>query len=71
MDPSLNQVRDHLLAFNPVATPGLLSDSVESVFGGTGMKSKQVSTVFVDHETQAGQQNFLAQSVQGGVKIGF
>jgi outer membrane lipase/esterase len=28
-------------------------------------------TVFVDYETQAGQNNFFAQSAQGGVRIGF
>jgi outer membrane autotransporter protein len=28
-------------------------------------------TVFVDYETQAGQNNFFAQSAEGGVKIGF
>jgi outer membrane autotransporter protein len=28
-------------------------------------------TVFVDYETQAGQQNYFAQSAQGGVKVGF
>jgi outer membrane autotransporter protein len=48
MDPTLNQVRDHLLAYNPVATPGLLSDSVESVLGGTDMKSAQVNTMPTD-----------------------
>jgi outer membrane autotransporter protein len=28
-------------------------------------------TVFVDYETQAGQNDFFAQSAQGGVKVGF
>jgi outer membrane autotransporter protein len=28
-------------------------------------------TVFVDYQTQAGQNNFFAQSAQGGVRIGF
>jgi outer membrane autotransporter protein len=28
-------------------------------------------TVFVDYETQAGQNNYFAQSAEGGVKIGF
>jgi outer membrane autotransporter protein len=28
-------------------------------------------TIFVDYEAQAGQDNFFAQSAQGGVKIGF
>ncbi len=28
-------------------------------------------TIFADYETQAGQQNYFAQSAQGGVKIGF
>ncbi len=28
-------------------------------------------TVFIDYETQVGQNNFYAQSAQGGVKIGF
>ena len=32
MDPTLNQVRDHLLAYNPVATPGLMSDTVRFAF---------------------------------------
>jgi outer membrane autotransporter protein len=28
-------------------------------------------TLFADYETQAGQQNYFAQSAQGGVKVGF
>jgi outer membrane lipase/esterase len=28
-------------------------------------------TIFVDYETQAGQENYFAQSAEGGVKIGF
>jgi outer membrane autotransporter protein len=50
MDPTLNQVRDHLLAYNPAATPGLISDS-GSLFGLTDskdMKSAQVITTPVD-----------------------
>jgi uncharacterized protein with beta-barrel porin domain len=48
MDPSLNQVRDHLLAYNPVATPGLMSDSVDALFGGMDMKDARVNTMPVD-----------------------
>ncbi len=48
MDPSLNQVRDHLLAYNPVAAPGLMSDTVDSLFGGMDMKSAQVNTMPTD-----------------------
>jgi outer membrane autotransporter protein len=44
MDPTLNQVRDHLLAYNPAATPGLVSDTVDSLFGGTDMKDMRVNT---------------------------
>ncbi|HEY0256367.1 MAG TPA: autotransporter outer membrane beta-barrel domain-containing protein, partial [Candidatus Methylacidiphilales bacterium] len=50
MDSSLNQVRSHLLAYDPAATPGLLSDS-EAMFGGMDtkdMKSAQVNTMPVD-----------------------
>ena len=28
-------------------------------------------TLFIDYQTQAGQNNFSAQSAQGGVRIGF
>jgi outer membrane autotransporter protein len=51
MDPTLNQVRDHLLAYNPAATPGLISDSADSVLGAfdaKDMKSAQVNTQPVD-----------------------
>ena len=48
MDPTLNQVRDHLLAYNPAATPGLMSDTVDSLFGGMDMKSAQVNTLPAD-----------------------
>jgi len=48
MDPTLNQVRDHLLAYNPAATPGLMSDSVDALFGGTDMKNTQVNTMPTD-----------------------
>jgi len=48
MDPSLNQVRDHLLAYNPAATPGLMSDTVDSLFGGMDMKNTQVNTMPAD-----------------------
>jgi outer membrane autotransporter protein len=51
MDPTLNQVRDHLLAYNPAATPGLISDSADSVLGAfdaKDMKSAQVNTMPVD-----------------------
>jgi uncharacterized protein YhjY with autotransporter beta-barrel domain len=50
MDPTLNQVRDHLLAYNPAAAPGLISDS-GSIFGlmdPKDMKSAQVNTMPVD-----------------------
>jgi outer membrane autotransporter protein len=51
MDPTLNQVRDHLLAYNPAATPGLISDSADSLLGAfdaKDMKSAQVNTMPVD-----------------------
>jgi outer membrane autotransporter protein len=48
MDPTLNQVRDHLLAYNPASTPGLMSDTVDSLFGGMDMKNAQVNTMPTD-----------------------
>jgi outer membrane autotransporter protein len=38
MDPSLAQVKSHLLAYDPASTPGLMSDSGEPVYGGIDMK---------------------------------
>ena len=37
-DPSLNIIRSRLLAFDPSSTPGLISDSADSVLGGVDMK---------------------------------
>ena len=48
MDSTLNQVRDHLLAYNPASTPGLMSDTVDSLFGGMDMKNAQVNTMPTD-----------------------
>ncbi len=45
----------------------------DSAFVDVGLDvtiSKNI-TVFVDYETQVGQDNFFAQSAQGGVRIGF
>ncbi len=39
--------------------------------GGLDANVSKNVTIFVDYETQAGQQNYFAQSAQGGVKIGF
>jgi outer membrane autotransporter protein len=46
MDPTLDQVRDHLLAYNPASTPGLVSDSTEvlGAFDAKDMKSAKVNT---------------------------
>ena len=38
MDGSLNQIKSHLLAWNPPADTGLISDSTDSMFGGVDMK---------------------------------
>ena len=38
---------------------------------GLDAKVSKNVTVFIDYETQVGQDNFFAQSAQGGVKIGF
>jgi fibronectin-binding autotransporter adhesin len=48
MDPSLNQVRSHLLAFNPAPNSGLISDSADSLFGGIDMKDTRVNTMPTD-----------------------
>jgi outer membrane autotransporter protein len=50
MDPSLNQVRDHLLAYNPVATPGLVSDSgaLLGLEDPKDMKDTRVNTMPTD-----------------------
>jgi hypothetical protein len=45
MDPSLNQIHSRLLAFNPAPTPGLMSDSVDTMFGGVDMKDMKSTTV--------------------------
>jgi fibronectin-binding autotransporter adhesin len=48
MDPSLAQVKSHLLAYDPASTPGLVSDSTEPMFGATDMKdvkSERVDTM--------------------------
>ncbi len=53
------------------ASPITLTDASESgSYFADATVSKNI-TVFVDYETQAGQQNSFAQSAQGGVKIGF
>ena len=45
----------------------------DSAFIDAGLDTElnKTATVFVDYQVQAGQDNFFAQSVQGGVKIGF
>jgi len=45
----------------------------DSAFIDAGLDTQlnQTATVFVDYQVQAGQDNFFAQSVQGGVKISF
>jgi outer membrane autotransporter protein len=51
MDPSLSQVKSHLLAYNPASTPGLVSDTADAVMGGTDMKemkSPEVNTMPTD-----------------------
>ncbi|HEX4140011.1 MAG TPA: autotransporter domain-containing protein [Candidatus Methylacidiphilales bacterium] len=47
MDPSLSQIKDHLIAYNPAATPGLISDISDPILGvldTKDMKSMQVAT---------------------------
>jgi fibronectin-binding autotransporter adhesin len=48
MDPSLNQVRSHLLAFNPAPNSGLINDSADSILGGMEMKDTRVNTMPTD-----------------------
>jgi uncharacterized protein with beta-barrel porin domain len=51
MDPTLSQVKDHLLAYSPSIHPGLVSDAIDPVLGAVDpkdMKSAQVNTVPVD-----------------------
>jgi len=45
----------------------------DSAFIDAGLDTQlnQTATVFVDYQVQAGQDNFFAQSIQGGVKISF
>ena len=38
LDPTLSQINSRLLAWNPNATPGLMSDAVDPVLGGIDMK---------------------------------
>jgi fibronectin-binding autotransporter adhesin len=48
MDPTLNQVRSHLLAFNPAPNSGLINDSTDSILGGMDMKDMRVNTMPTD-----------------------
>ncbi len=43
LDPTLSQINSRLLAWNPNATPGLISDSVDSIFGGSDMKDMKAT----------------------------
>lgn len=45
-------------------------DSAFLDLGLDGQVSKNV-TLFIDYQTQAGQNNFSAQSAQGGMRVGF
>ncbi len=38
LDPTLSQINSRLLAWNPNATPGLMSDTVDPIFGSIDMK---------------------------------
>ena len=47
MDPSLTQIKDHLIAYDPALRPGLISDIADPVLGGVDtkdMKSAQINT---------------------------
>jgi fibronectin-binding autotransporter adhesin len=51
MDSTLNEVRSHLLAYNPSDTPGLVNDSASSILGtfdSKDMKSAAVNTMPTD-----------------------
>jgi outer membrane autotransporter protein len=51
LDPTLSQINSRLLAWNPNATPGLMSDSVDSMFGGVDMKDARKVDVMEAPET--------------------
>jgi len=38
---------------------------------GIDAQIEQELTLFLDYQTQVGQQNYFANSIQGGLKVGF
>jgi fibronectin-binding autotransporter adhesin len=83
MDSSLNQVRSHLLAFNPAPNAGLINDSADSILGGLDMKDTRLNTEPVDrwssfisgdvilantsHNTDLADADYTTGNVTGGL----
>jgi fibronectin-binding autotransporter adhesin len=72
MDPSLSQVKSHLLAYDPASTPGLVSDSSDALLGGTDMKdmkSAQVNTMPTDRWSSFIAGNVILADLSGNANL--
>jgi autotransporter-associated beta strand protein len=63
LDPTLSQINSRLLAWNPEATPGLLSDAVDPIFGGVDMKDNKDMRIAEAPEPASPWSTFIAGDV--------
>ncbi|MEI9999335.1 MAG: autotransporter outer membrane beta-barrel domain-containing protein [Verrucomicrobiota bacterium] len=63
LDPTLSQINSRLLAWNPNATPGLISDTADPIFGGIDMKDSQGARTVDEPEPASPWSTFIAGNV--------
>ena len=63
LDPTLSQINSRLLAWNPNATPGLMSDAVDPLFGGIDMKDAKMTHDLEPPESASPWSTFIAGNV--------
>jgi len=70
LGPELSQVRSRLLAWSPAPEPGLLSDSSQSVLGGTEMIDTNTGTYDKKEMAPETPENLWSVFVDGGADLG-